>query len=54
MDAAGAKALIMAEICPLIEEDLAVVIRSEGGTHELRLATRESFHLGDATVTRTA
>jgi hypothetical protein len=53
-DPTVAKALVLAELARIVEEDGAVLTTLESGTRELRLATGEVFHLGEKTVTRIA
>jgi hypothetical protein len=47
-----AKALVMAELARIVDEGGALIVTLESGTLELRLATGEIFHLGEAAVTR--
>jgi hypothetical protein len=50
----AAKALVMAELAPMIEASGAAITTLEAGTLELRLATGEIFHLGEEAITRIA
>jgi hypothetical protein len=49
-----ARALVMVEIARIVAESNAAKVGLELGALELRLATDEIFHLGEATVTRVA
>jgi hypothetical protein len=49
-----ARAFVMAELGRLVEAGGASMVTLESGTHELRLATGEVFHLGHTAVTRIA
>jgi hypothetical protein len=48
------KALVMAELARIVDEGGAAVSALESGALELRFATGEILHLGEATVTRVA
>ena len=48
------KSLVMAELARIVVEGDATMAALESGALELRLATGEVFHLGEATVTRVA
>ena len=44
----------MVELARIVAESNAAIVALELGALELRLATGEIFHLGEATVTRVA
>jgi hypothetical protein len=48
------KALVMAGLARIVADCGATMAALESGALELRLATGEIFHLGEATVTRVA
>jgi hypothetical protein len=48
------KALVIAGLADIVVEGGATMAALESGAVELRLATGEIFHLGEATVTRIA
>ena len=51
-DVDAAKALFMTEVARIVEEGRGELTRLESGMLELRLATGQTYQLGDQSITR--